>query len=367
LKNYSNKLIRKTALIFYGGFLRTSGGAFSHVRNFGGGLEKLGWDVEVITLDSLPLWCRYLPHIVERMVNLFYTPFGFSSKEYITKLLYRTFFNKQADIYVFEDIYLSWNTKYPAITILHAVWSDNLQALSISKKRTESFKKYEAKIINNISHPVLTVSYPYKKFLIENHFIEYPLKKINVVELGIDQSTFSGYKNSRENKKSIVYCGSLEARKNVSFLLDVYNLLSKIDSEYKLTIIGWGPEKKQLMDFSKNKNLDVKFLGRLSRDQVMAELHRHSIYVHPSIKESFSYSLLEAKLAGLNTFAHSGLEVPSVFIDVPMSLFEAEKWCAAILDANHETKKFKKDQYTFEKMVLSTLEYFPSFEQNTEI
>lgn len=329
------------------------GGVFSHVRAIERELRNTGWNVVVITLDSLPIWCRYVPHLIEKLVNFLNRPLGFLYKGRVTRLLYKLFFDKKADVRIFEDIYIAWNSEIPSITILHAVWSDNLQSNPVSTKQQNKLKMHEARIIESINHPVATVSYPYLKYITEEHFERCLSKKIEVVELGIDQSNFLKIKS--DNKKSIVYVGALEARKNILFLLEVFKKLSETDPDYKLTIVGDGPERKKLADFVKSNGLAVDFLGTLSHEKVVSELHRHGIYLHTSVKESFSYSLLEAKLAGLETCAYDKLQVPGEFIDVAISTFNVDEWCNGILNIDWTPNKFNADDYTTEKMALLTL------------
>lgn len=346
-------MINKSAIIYYGGFLSKSGGVFSHVMAIEKELLKTGWDVAVITLDSLPIWCRYVPHLVEKIINFIYRPLGFLYKGRITRVLYNFFLKKRTDLCIFEDIYISWNSEVPSITILHAAWSDNLQAYSVSERQVKKLKKYEAEIINSINQPVVTVSYPYLEYLEKQHFSGSLSKKIDVIELGVDQSKFKH--NPVMNIKSIVYSGSLEARKNVLFLLKVFKKLTEIDSSYKLTLIGDGPERKGLLDFVETHGLAVNFLGRLSHEKVLSELNHHGIYLHTSTKESFSYSLLEAKLAGLKTCAYDKLQVPPEFIDMGISSFNIDEWCSGILNIDRNQKAFDASNYTVKKMTLSTL------------
>ncbi len=339
--------------IYYGGF-RRFGGVNSHLRALEKTLVKDGYVVTVVTLDQLPFLCRYIPHIVEKLVNLFNLPIGFLCKGYVTRLLYRALFDTRVDIRIFEDIYISWNSKIPTVTVLHAVWSDNLQAYSVCESDVDRLKCAEIKIINQISHPLITVSYPYRDFLENVHFPKSLSRRIGVVELGVDQTNLHFDYKFRQ-LKSIVYTGALEARKNVLFLLQVFRQLSIVDSAYKLTIIGDGPEMKSLRDFVDTNNLSVSFLGRLSNENVTSELLKHSIYLHTSTKESFSYALLEAKLAGLKTCAYDRLQVPSDFIDIGVATFDVDDWCQAIVSMELQPKAFRAENYTVEKMAESTL------------
>lgn len=347
-------LSNNTAFIYYGGFARF-GGVISHARAVEGALHKMGWNVVLISLDSLPIWCRYIPHAVEKIVNFINRPLGFYYKGLITKFLYRAFFDKSAQLRIYEDIYLSWNSSIPSITVMHAIWSDNLQAFLVNNLQLEKLISKEISAINTISHPVVTVSDPYATYLKNEHFAGQLNKNIDVIELGVNQFEFK--KNTSSNPYSIIYTGSLEARKNVFFLLVVFKKLKKANPSYTLTIIGDGPDRSELQKFAFNNSLDVKFLGAISRSEVINELANHRLYMHTSTKESFSYSLLEAKLAGLKTIACDKLQVPSDFIDIGIEDFVADDWCRMILNSNYSNNAFDKNKYTVEKMTISTIKY----------
>ena len=349
-------ITERNAVIYYGGFLQKAGGVTVHVKTIECELRKMGWNVSVISLESLPMWCRYIPHLTEKLINIFFRPLGFLFKGYITRFLYKLFFNTQVELRIFEDIYLAWNSKIPSAVFLHAVWSDNLQSFQINKILLNKLKNAEVSLINKLEHPIITVSKPYLQYLTKVHFSDYSFREIHVIELGLDQSNFKVSQSIKNNRKSIVYCGALEARKNVLFLLKVFKRISEIDSDFQLTIIGTGPERESLLKYANdNINLNINFLGRLSHENVLTELPRHGIYIHTSVKESFSYSLLEAKLSGLKTVAHSGLEVPCAFIDFAVDTFEIDDWCSSILGIDWTVDKFEPAYFSAKRMTISTL------------
>ena len=128
-------------------------------------------------------------------------------------------------------------------------------------------------------------------------------------------------------------------------------------NNYTLTIVGDGPQKKELMEFiDKNNIVNVNLLGRLSYEEVMNELPNHQYYMHTSTKESFSYSLLEAKLSGLITIAYSKLEVPSEFIDIKVNNFDVNEWADKIHSYNKKIKDFDKNRFSYQRMTTNTLE-----------
>lgn len=333
-----------------------------HARSLTEELMRMGWKVDLVTLDSLPIPLRFIPHVVARVVNTFCLPLGFLLKGKITGWLYEKLKRSDHDLIVFEDIYLAWNSDVPSVSILHAVWSDNLQAFSVKTERLRDLLSREVEILTRIRHPVITVSEPYKEFLINTHFCGFDIGSLEVVPQGLDQSAFNHRNNSSASMaNSLVYVGALEPRKNISLLVDVFARLSTEGDQYSLTIIGDGPQFQAVVGEAKERSLKIQFLGKLDHANVVAELHKHSIYVHTSTKESFSFSLLEAKLAGLTTVAFRGLQVPPEFIDIAVDSFEPEDWVNAIRCRQGESQFFDPSAFTLERMTQDTLKIaFPS-------
>jgi glycosyltransferase involved in cell wall biosynthesis len=215
----------------------------------------------------------------------------------------------------------------------------------------------EERAIDSIAHPIITVSDEYRDFLLGSHRGSRRLPQVAVVPLGLDLAEFDSPGQAQHSGKSLVYCGSLEPRKNLRFMLDVFRHLHEVDGGYRLTIIGDGPDKAELERYALKHALPAVFRGRLGREEVVRELRLHSVYVHPSVKESFSFALLEGKMAGLRTVAYEGLEVPPEFIDVPVASFDVPDWLAAIVSAEDTvSKEIDADNYSSRRMMLETLE-----------
>lgn len=329
-----------------------------HTKTLSEGLRTRGWSVETITLDRLPILFRYLPHILTLLINFILPPLGFYYKGIVTKLLYRLFISTDGcDLLVFEDIYLAWNSPNSSIAILHAVWSDNLQSYSFKEGHVARLKIKEVELINALNYPVVTVSQPYKKFLENNHFLGCGNINIGVVELGVNTNDFSrpNYCNDTGHRRSLVYCGALEARKNVKFMLQVFDRIAAVDPLATLTIIGDGPDRDDLKKYAAQRKIAVNFLGRLPHEIVSSELVKHNIYIHTASKESFSFALLEAKLSGLTTCALGTLEVPKEFIDVGLDNFDVDEWCSKILAINARPDLKDFPDYSIDRLTEHTL------------
>lgn len=348
---------KRTATIYYGGFAFRGGGAFMHAKVLRTELERAGWNVELITLESLLPPFRFIPHIVGRVVNQFNPPMGFYYKDRLTRFLYRRFFNRSTDFKIFEDIYLSWNSRTPSVTLLHAVWSDNLQSIVTHQGGVKRLVEAEERAIDSIDHPMITVSKAYCDFLVGSHGGSTRLQDVSVVPLGLDVSEFDIVDEAEHAEKSLVFCGSLESRKNVGLLMRVFRNIHEADGGYRLTIIGDGPDRAALERYAMQHELPVVFRGRLDKQEVIRELRKHSLYVHPSVKESFSFALLEAKMARLKTVAFEGLEVPAEFIDVAVPSFDEADWQTAIRHARATVpKEVDKNIYSSRTMMLSTVQ-----------
>lgn len=315
------------AVIYYSGFRHRSGGAFQHALVAVDELERRGWHARVVTLDNLPIYARYLPTILGKVINLVHSPLGFAYRGRLTAFLFRRLLKLSADFILFEEIYISWNSKTPSITMLHATWSDNLQGIKVEESNVQKLIRREENILNQIDHPVITVSDEYRDFLTENLFSDRLERFIEVVALSTE---FPDLPEVSKRKNSIVFTGRLESRKNPFFLFKVFEAFYARNQQSSLTIIGDGPFLAELKAIAEEKALPVHFLGRLNHAEIFPELQQHDLYIHTSTKESFSFALLEAKLCGLVTCAHGGLQVPGSFIDYPVESFTVEDWVSAL-------------------------------------
>ena len=131
---------KKNIQIFYGGFQFNKGGVNSYSSSLNNQLQKK-FNVSLYTLDNLPIFIKFIPHIIEKIINFLYFPLGFYYKGTVTRFLFKFFFKKKTDYIIFQDIYISWNSNIPSLTMLHAIWSDNLQGYNVSKKKLSELKK----------------------------------------------------------------------------------------------------------------------------------------------------------------------------------------------------------------------------------
>jgi len=115
--------------------------------------------------------------------------------------------------------------------------------------------------------------------------------------------------------------------KNQDFLL---NLLARLPQRCRLLLLGDGPERPALERRAAELGVAdrVEFLGFLTGDAKYEHLRRAHCFLLPSRQETFSISLLEARLCGLPVIA-SPVDVPESFYDLRLDI-DLERWREAV-------------------------------------
>ena len=135
-------------------------------------------------------------------------------------------------------------------------------------------------------------------------------KKCEIIKNGIELEKFKFSQEIRkeyrkkldlENKTVIVHIGRFTEQKNHEFLIKMFSQLLEKDKEFKLLLVGDGPNKKNIMEMVKKMKIDkaVSFLG-IRRD-VSQILQASDIFVFPSKFEGLGIVAIEAQASGLPT------------------------------------------------------------------
>ncbi len=112
----------------------------------------------------------------------------------------------------------------------------------------------------------------------------------------------------------VLFAGDLIPLKNVDILLQAIALLPSYAME--LCIVGDGPLEHTLQAYATSANLrNVKFTGRLSRENVLERMLDSDIFVMASSPESFGMVYMEAMAAGCYAIGSQGEGIDGVIID----------------------------------------------------
>lgn len=113
-------------------------------------------------------------------------------------------------------------------------------------------------------------------------------EQIEIIPSGIDLSKFSACIKKRDN--ILLYVGRLAPEKNLDKLINI------IPTNYKLQIIGDGPEKKRLIR-TYNKN-NIEFLGKMNHDELCRYYQNAKAHITLSESETYCLTLLESIACG---------------------------------------------------------------------
>jgi glycosyltransferase involved in cell wall biosynthesis len=154
------------------------------------------------------------------------------------------------------------------------------------------------------SHKIVVASDFTRKSLVANNVEN---ARIVMNQYGVD---FSQKIRSEKVKKTIdfVFLGSVDARKGIPLLLDVWdNFLLK---NVSLTLIG--PISNDVREMVQRRNENIIILGKVPAEEVFQRLSNYDVLVFPSYFEGFGLVILEAMMCGLpviTTDATCGAEI----------------------------------------------------------
>lgn len=128
---------------------------------------------------------------------------------------------------------------------------------------------------------------------IEEHLYSTGFNKLAIIPNAINCEL---YKNNGDSNY-ILYAGRLNKLKGLDYLLEAY---SKIETSHRLIIIGKGPEENRLKEYVKLLNLNnkVDFVPWVTQEKLREYLSKCTVFVLPSLFETFGIVLLEAMASG---------------------------------------------------------------------
>jgi glycosyltransferase involved in cell wall biosynthesis len=183
--------------------------------------------------------------------------------------------------------------KTPLVITWHEVWGDYWYEYL-------GAKGFFGKVVER-----LTAKLPASHISVSNHTkdgllsLGVPERKIKVIPNGIDLDLIQSVDPSKK-KCDVLFVGRLIREKNIDELIE-----SLEGTEFKLCIIGEGPEEERLFSLARGLGLSkqVEFLGSVEYEEVIARMKSARVFVLPSAREGFGIVLLEAMACGLPVIA----------------------------------------------------------------
>lgn len=144
-----------------------------------------------------------------------------------------------------------------------------------------------------------------KSKLAENTLKEKGFKNLTTIPVGLDISRFLEKKDDKISLKrsTLLYVGQISKRRSIDFLLDLEKYLHNQKIDCELLLIGNGNQKylKHILKRIEEENLqsDVKWIKKMSQDELCKYYNSSSVFLLPSNYEIFGMVLLEANYFNL--------------------------------------------------------------------
>ena len=156
-------------------------------------------------------------------------------------------------------------------------------------------------------------------------------EKLRVLRLGVDPDEFKPIPRHPGPVLNIVSVGRLVPAKGQLVLLQALHRLITTEQSIHLTLIGDGPERKNLQQFVDSHRLSsyITFLGALNHDQTRQQLARADIFALASFAEGVPVALMEAMAMEIPCVSTQVAGIPELIRDgidgflVPASSVEA--------------------------------------------
>ena len=200
----------------------------------------------------------------------------------------------------------------------------NLILTNIYKKKTvvihhhflfNEFKGFKKKIIKGVELGFLRSA---KHVLTPSPYIADEIKRILNLDpilclIPFDKEKISTTSNLKINKNTLLYVGTVDTRKGISFLIDSLIILSKKNVRPFLHIVGKIVNQElydTIQDKIKQYNLNVVFHGFVEQKEMIKLYKTSELFVFPSLMEGFGMSINEAMAYGLPVVCFNNSAMP---------------------------------------------------------
>ncbi len=194
-----------------------------------------------------------------------------------------------------------------------------------------------------------------KKIVCVSNFVRDLGIKYNIAEESKFETIYNGVElsdfniNTRDYSEiKIAFVARLAEPKDPFLLVEAYSSLSnKLIEKSEITIIGDGPQTKQLEQKIKDLKLfkKIRLTGKVERVKVFDYLKQSHIFCLASKWEGFPYTVIEAMNYGLPVIASNVGGIKEALTEetgILIKEYKKEEWTKALIDLISNEKKVKK-------------------------
>lgn len=268
-------------------------------------LCKMGYDCDIMYYAKKNSEELIYSHGENRVKILWRKGYKILRTGFYPSLLKNEFVNKYTLVITTEYsqiMSLLWTFFNPKVVLYNGPYY-NLFKIPIVEKLYDLFF---VKILNKRIYKTFTKSDLSKKYLEEKGF-----QDIKTIGVGLNNSVFEKIDSAPEEvislidfikkKENLLYVGSLDERKNFSFLVKIFEEIIKVKPDTILVIIGEGNAsyiKRNLDGISKAALNNIIHIPKV-KNKYLKEIYKNSdIFLLPSKQEIFGMVLLEAMFFG---------------------------------------------------------------------
>ncbi len=211
-------------------------------------------------------------------------------------------------------LYVSRKYKIPKVLTYHTPADDYIDYITrkppLKKTLMKLYNFWEKKLLNSCD----LVTVPSKS--IRDRLLEKGVNEIMVLSNGINLDFFR-YKEPESFKKNygikkgkvIGFCGRFGYEKHLEDLIEISN---RFDGQ--ILIAGKGPATRYYKNLAKDKK-NVKFLGFLSREELLGFYSSLDLFIFPSLAETQGLVALEAMACGVPVIGANALALKDTIKD----------------------------------------------------
>lgn len=146
----------------------------------------------------------------------------------------------------------------------------------------------------------------------------YPGKSVYVAHAGIDTGQVDRARVAKKDPNLALFVGRLTTQKGVLDLVDVAKAAHKKNADFRLKIVGDGPDKEHLRRRLSKEGVEcVELMGFVDNEQKYSLLNKAQYFLFPSYEEGWGIALAEALYANCVCVCYELDHYRSLFSDFP--------------------------------------------------
>jgi glycosyltransferase involved in cell wall biosynthesis len=146
-----------------------------------------------------------------------------------------------------------------------------------------------------------------------------PGKPWAVLHAGFDTQKVDRFPDQPKQAKQACFLGRMTSQKGIFDLLDVMERVAKADPEFRLVMMGNGPERAAFVaELEKRRLTNVTVKGFVSEEEKYTTLKQSAFFFFPSLEEGWGIALAEALYCGCKAVTYELPHYRGIFGDFPV-------------------------------------------------